>query len=121
MDPILRLYAIVRGDLDMPPGKSASQAGHAFLDSYLSAPPDLQAAYRQGGGTKVILIAPDRHALEALHKAAQDRGLPCSLIIDQHHILPPHFDGRPIVTALGLGPASREQVCDLTAELTLMP
>jgi hypothetical protein len=39
------MYAIVRSDLVMTAGKAASQAGHAFLDSFLTAPPDLTKAY----------------------------------------------------------------------------
>jgi peptidyl-tRNA hydrolase len=35
-DP-LRLYAIVRGDLNMNAGKIASQAGHAYLGAFLKA------------------------------------------------------------------------------------
>lgn len=62
--------------------------------------------------TKVCLKAKSLQQLLRAHDAAQKLGLPCALITDEHHVLPPHFDGSPIVTALGLGPARR---CDAYA------
>jgi len=98
----------------MPPGKAAAQAGHAFLESFLAATtqqPAWAAAYRaEPPGTKVVLQARALYELEWLHQQALDAGLPCALITDRDHILLPYFDGRPIVTALGLGPARRNQV-----------
>lgn len=116
-DP-LRLYAIIRGDLNMPAGKMCSQAGHAFLDAYLAAldtHPDIASQYRDGRhGVKVCLVAPtERHLLRA-YEEAQKAGLPCALVIDQHHLMPPHFTGEPIITALGIGPARRETIHHIT-------
>jgi peptidyl-tRNA hydrolase len=34
---IVSLYAIVRNDIGMSPGKCASQAGHAYLGAFLEA------------------------------------------------------------------------------------
>lgn len=106
----------------MPPGKAASQAGHAFLDSFLKASPDITNAYHSDGcGTKVVLLAPDEVTLRQIHLKAQDLGIPCALITDSGHVMPPHFDGSPVVTALGLGPITREIANCLTRELKLMP
>ena len=92
----------------MPPGKAASQAGHAFLESFTQAPDDLKRAYLGDGlGTKIVLVAPDEAALRLAYAAAIARGLPAALVIDSGHQMPPHFDGSDIVTALGLGPARR--------------
>ena len=124
-DPTLRLYAIIRGDIAMPPGKLASQAGHAFLDAYLaslSLRPEIAAAYCEPGGrTKVTLLAPTLNDLLRAKCEAEDAGLPCVLIIDEHHVLPPFFDGSPIVTALGIGPARRSEVRRITHRLALVP
>lgn len=58
------MYAIVRQDLAMTPGKAASQAGHAFLASYLKSDPEAaQAFVADGGGTKIVLAVPDEVAL----------------------------------------------------------
>jgi peptidyl-tRNA hydrolase len=99
----------------MSPGKAAAQAGHAFLEAYLAATAADRAravAYRADGlGTKVVLLAPDLAALRRAEALAQGLGIPCARITDSGHILAGTlFDGLPIVTALGLGPASREEV-----------
>lgn len=105
----------------MSPGKAASQAGHAFLDSFLSASPHIAEAYHADGmGIKVVLAAEGEHELRTLYTTAQGLGLPCALVVDSNHIMPPHFDGSPIVTALGIGPVTREQAKPLTGGLSLM-
>jgi PTH2 family peptidyl-tRNA hydrolase len=120
-DRILRLYAIVRGDLLMSAGKAASQAGHAFLEAFLQSPREIQQAYQSDGhGTKIVLVAPDEASIRDLYAKASDAGLATALIIDSGHVMPPHFDGNPIVTAVGIGPAIRERVCALTEGLKLM-
>ena len=120
----MRLYAIIRGDLEMPPGKLAAQAGHAFLDAFGECQrldPARAALYRTDGhGTKVVLRAEDRFDIEHLCKQAQASGLPCALIVDSGHVLPPHFDGSPIITALGIGPARREEIDHITGHLQLV-
>jgi PTH2 family peptidyl-tRNA hydrolase len=116
------MYAIVRGDLFMPAGKAAAQCGHAFVDSLVSAPPDIVSQYRaEGHGTKIVLLAPDEPALHRAYRDACDAGIPCSLVTDSGHVLPPHFDGSPIVTALGLGPVPRELARFITSRFQLMP
>lgn len=108
----------MRGDLQMPAGKLAAQAGHAYLNAYLEAlkdHPETAAAYQASGlGTKVCLVASNEFRLLIAYEQAQQAGLACSLIIDQHHVLPPHFDGSPIITALGIGPARRADVRAIT-------
>ena len=113
-DNILRLYAIVREDLNMLKGKCSAQAGHAFLNAFLEAQnqnPNIIQEYQPDGlGTKVVLAAHDLDDLMFTYYQAKDLGLPHSLIIDSEHIMPPHFDGNPIVTALGIGPCTRQQL-----------
>lgn len=109
----------------MSPGKQAAQAGHAFLGAYLAAVdlrPEISRRYAHlRPGTKVTLMAPD---LERLHSAcvrAEALGLPCAWIVDSGHVMPPHFDGSPVVTALGLGPVTREEVNRITRGFALAP
>ena len=108
----------------MPAGKIASQAGHAFLDSYLIARDlGLSEAQEYRGdshGTKVVLVAPTLAKLLDAQHAAEALGLPHALITDSGHILPPHFTGAPIVTALGIGPARRHQVQSITKRFRLL-
>lgn len=112
-------YAIIRRDLDMPPGKLSAQAGHAYTDSLADAEridPDTVIAYRNAGkgGSKVTLKARNVNQILKAYKAAIEAGIPCALIVDQHHVLPPHFDGNPVITALGIGPCTRDACRHIT-------
>lgn len=109
MDNTLRLYAIVRSDLEMPAGKLAAQAGHAFLESFLVADEETAKEYRADGvGTKITLQARSLDDLLWAQYHCERRGIPCALIVDEGHVMPPHFDGSPVVTALGIGPIRRK-------------
>ena len=92
----------------MSPGKAASQAGHAFkMVTYqnLKTNPENFERYLEGGiGTNVCLVAKNLRQIEAIIQECEEQKIPHSLIIDEGHIHPPHFDGSPIVTALGVGP-----------------
>lgn len=91
----------------MTAGKAASQAGHAFLDSYLTAPPDILEAYRADGGTKVVLAAVDERTLCDVYYKARMAGLPCAMVVESEHVMLPAFDGSPVVTAVGIGPCAK--------------
>jgi len=98
----------------MPPGKLAAQAGHAYTDSLmacLDARPGLVRRYMAGenGGSKAALYARGLHALERAAEACMAAGIPHAMVTDSGHVLPPHFDGSPVVTALGIGPVSRRE------------
>jgi len=123
-DPTLRIYAVLRGDLEMTAGKAAAQAGHAYVNSLLDAlkqnPNIIQEYQPDGLGTKVCLVAKNESQLRFAHYRATERGLPCSLIIDSGHIMLPHFDGNPIVTALGIGPCIRDQIDFIVGKFDLL-
>jgi PTH2 family peptidyl-tRNA hydrolase len=114
------MYAVIREDLAMNHGKAASQAGHAFLDSYTIAPPDIRKAYIEDGGTKIVLQVPDERALVDIFHAAKMAKLPCAMVVEQNHIMPPHFDGSPIITAIGIGPVMRSEARSITKGLKLL-
>lgn len=100
--------------------KAASQAGHAFLDSFLSASPEITKAYLDDGGTKIVLAVPDEASLWKVYRQAVAAKLPCAMVIEEHHIMPPSFDGSKIPTAVGIGPVLREHAKPITGELPLM-
>jgi peptidyl-tRNA hydrolase len=105
------MYAVVRTDLAFTAGKTASQAGHAFLDSFLKSPPEITRAYlADGGGTKVVLAVDSEKRLRQVYDCATQAGLPCSLIIED--------DGT--ATAAGIGPAARDSIRPITKRLSLM-
>jgi peptidyl-tRNA hydrolase len=104
----------------MTSGKAASQAGHAFLDSFLTATPDLTAAYIADGGTKIVLTVPGERELCDLFYKAKKAKLPCAMVVEETHVMPPHFDGSPVVTAIGIGPLPRNQAKQITKGLRLL-
>lgn len=109
---------MIRGDLDMTTGKLAAQAGHAYLNAYLQNP--IPEYHSDGLGTKVCLVAPNEHALLRLKQQLDQDLIPNSIIIDSGHVMPPHFDGSPIITALGFGPVTRDKIQHLTSKLKLL-
>jgi len=107
----------------MSPGKLSAQAGHAYCDALDIAArtyPEIASLYRSGRhGVKVCLEAKNLRSLLRAYEEAQQAGLPCALVIDQHHIHPPYFSGEPIITALGIGPARLDQVQHITKRFSL--
>lgn len=116
----LRIYAISRGDLQMSPGKLSAQTGHAFANCAILAlmnDPELLRVYQGPDfiGTKVSLVAKNEDALLRAYDEAREAGLITCLITDKNHIIPgTAFDGNEIVTALGIGPCTREQAHHIT-------
>lgn len=119
----LNMYAIYRADLEMPAPKMAAQCGHAFQGALAKArlvDPTIDLQYRgTGEGTKLIMYARNLGQLIRAYRECTAAGIPCHLAIDRGHILAPHFDGTPIITALGIGPAYRDQLEHITKRYTL--
>lgn len=120
----LNMYAIFRSDLDMTPGKLSAQAGHAYQMSYDKAVrerPEITSQYKgSGNGTKISMYAKNLGQLIRAYRECQAAKIPCELIIDRGHILLPHFDGKPIITALGIGPAYRDEMAHITKRYTML-
>lgn len=123
-DTTLRLYALVRTDLGMDAGKIASQAGHAYLGAYINPTQDpavlveYHADYPQSPGTKICLACKSLPALLRAEAEAQEAGIPTFKVIDSG--CANFFGGRPIVTALGIGPTTRDQIDHITKRFQLM-
>lgn len=121
----LKMYAIYNAELEMKPGKLASQCGHAFVNAHDKAKierPGITSEYKgTGNGTKIIMYAKNQHQLIRAYKDAVAAGLPCDLIIDRGHVELPHFTGEPIITAVGIGPVYMEEVKDITKRYTKAP
>lgn len=121
----LLMYAVVRRDLDMPIGKLASQAGHAFTASLfecIDQHPEDAVRYRAGdnGGSKVTLYCRDLKELTDIAKRCATSGLPHAVFEDSGHILPPYFDGGPVITALGIGPVRRADAKPVVGKLKMV-
>jgi len=123
-EPYYYMYSIVRDDIEMDEGKRISQSGHAFTDSLASAKeshPEAHEGYRtwaannsRNGGAKVAMKCRNESQLIIAFNLARKAGLPCSIVVDKGHIMLPDFDGNPIITALGIGPCSKEDAKHIT-------
>ncbi len=108
----------------MSPGKTASQAGHAFLGAALHcqiASPSTLAEYHKdlpSPGTKVCLRAKNLDTIHRAQAAAEQAGIPHFLVVDSGNLN--FFEGKPVVTALGLGPARRAEIDHITRKLQLV-
>jgi peptidyl-tRNA hydrolase len=107
----------------MGEGKIASQAGHAFLGAYLkNKNPDILKEYNKdfphSPGTKVCLQVPDLETLIKIKYESEKAGLPTFVVVDSG--CKNFFNGAQIITALGIGPATKEQVEHITKELKLL-
>ncbi len=121
----MNMYAIYRADLQMPPGKLAAQCGHAFTRAYENAcktDPYIAGQYKgTGNGTKICMYAKNLGQLLRAYREMLEQRIPCELIIDRGHVLPPHFTGEPIITALGIGPVYRDDIANTLKRYTLTP
>jgi PTH2 family peptidyl-tRNA hydrolase len=119
----LNMYVLYRADLAMSPGKLSAQCGHAFVNAYDKARverPTITAQYRGSGeGTKIIMYAKSLQLLERAYRDLKKADLPHHLVVDRGHVLPPHFTGEPVVTALGFGPVYRDEVEHITKRYTM--
>lgn len=112
-------YAVIPMSLEMPAGKLSAQTGHAYGDSLKIAErmdPERAERYRIAahGGSKVTLKAKNQQQLINAFAKIRQLGIPCALVVDKHHILLPHFDGSPIITALGIGPCTKAECREVT-------
>lgn len=104
----------------MSPGKTAAQAGHAYLDAGLicfETDPERFRSYKTNHGIKICLKAKSEHALRRAYDDARRLGIPCSLITDLGYTV---FEGKPTITALGIGPARRSEIESITKRFNLL-
>ena len=108
----------------MSAGKIASQAGHAFLNAYLETLnkfPHIAKEYQKEGiGTKICLNAKDLNKLLLIQRKLKAADINHYLVTDSGHIMPPFFDGSPIITALGIGPIYPSEVKSIIRRLKLI-
>lgn len=99
----------------MSEGKSNAQAGHAYVDALLLSLSHDNLVFRAAAeryaaltpGTKICLDGGSLERLEHLSAEFELAGIPYVRIIDEGHVEPPHFDGSPVLTAIGVGPFTR--------------
>jgi peptidyl-tRNA hydrolase len=108
----------------MEAGKIASQAGHAFLGAFISPKNtpaiinEYHSDFPNSPGTKICLKCPTLPALLQAEAEAIEQGIPSFKVIDSG--CPNFFGGRPVITALGIGPATKEQISHITNKFRLL-
>ena len=107
---------ILRTDLKMSCGKMCAQAAHASIGAFEKTSLADKKEWMREGQKKVALKAPDERTLYVLKAQAELLGVPCSLIIDAGMTEIPAGS----VTALGIGPAKRDIMDKITADLKLL-
>ena len=109
-------------DLGMGSGKISSQAGHAYLGAFINSSPEIQKAYHAefpvSPGTKVCLQVDNLDQLLIAEEKAKEAGLSFFRVVDSG--CQNFFNGEPTITALGIGPATKDQVKHITRRFKLM-
>lgn len=120
----VRMALVVRSDIPMLKGKAAAQCAHAAVGAYMnmadprneSYDPDLLHRWQQGGQAKIALKGRDLESMEELMAMALSLGVNCELIVDAGRTqLAPNT-----ATVLGIGPAPRPVLDQITGELQLL-
>jgi peptidyl-tRNA hydrolase, PTH2 family len=109
----------------MPAGKLSSQAGHGYTDALFDChdrAPELFYRYKNkiNAGSKATLVAKDEAALLKAAHQCEETGIPHALFYDEGHVMLPHFDGSPILTALGIGPVRRADAKRIVGKFKLV-
>ena len=110
---------VFRQDLKMSKGKIAAQAGHAAVSSAQDAfvrHKKWWETWMYEGQRKIAVKVPTEKELNELETAADELGLPHSLIVDRGLTEIP----AGTVTCLGIGPGPNNLVDKLTGKLPLL-
>jgi PTH2 family peptidyl-tRNA hydrolase len=120
----LRLYCLVRGDLEIPIGKLCAQTAHGFLGSYVNCTnEDLKKEYLglnengliDSGQAKITLKAKNLNALLRAEQECKDLGISTALIKDAGRTV---FN-EPTITVLGIGPVTKENLPKFVQKMQL--
>lgn len=103
-----KIWLAIRADLDMPPGKLAAQAGHAFMGIGLVAPAQFSYwnAYLESAMPKITVSVPDERGLLKVHEFAEGRGIPHYLVRDAGRTC----FSEPTYTVCAFGPCLRSEL-----------
>ena len=110
---------VFRTDLQLSKGKIAAQAGHAAVSSAQDAfnhHKKWWETWMYEGQKKVAVKVADEKELGELEEAADQLGLPHSLIVDRGLTEVPEGT----VTCLGIGPAPTAMIDRITGKLKLL-
>jgi PTH2 family peptidyl-tRNA hydrolase len=112
----MKQVILIRTDLKMNKGKTASQSAHASIAAFLKADLKSQKKWLDEGMKKVVLKVSDEKELKEFHKLAKREKLPCEIITDAG--MTQIKSGT--LTALGIGPVEDRKVDKITGKLKLL-
>jgi len=108
----------------MDHGKQIAQTGHAYIGVYINPlqDPNILAEYHKDypshPGTKICLSCDNLPALLRAEAEAQEAGVPTFKVVDSG--CASFFGGRPVITALGIGPCTKDQIKHITKRFKLL-
>ncbi|KZC12876.1 PREDICTED: peptidyl-tRNA hydrolase 2, mitochondrial-like [Dufourea novaeangliae] len=115
------MVLVVRSDIPMGKGKTASQCAHAAVECYRQAVDNkkyqqLYETWLLQGQPKIVLRVADEEHLMSLARNARNAGLIIAIIKDagRTQLVP------GTVSALGIGPGPKEIIDELTNNLRLL-
>lgn len=114
----MKQIIILRKDLNMRKGKMIAQGAHASLSSILDNldHPNVKM-WLENAFTKIAVSVDSEEELKEVYEKAKKAGLIASLIIDNGLT---EFNGVKTPTAVAIGPASNEELKDITGHLKLL-
>ncbi len=113
----LRLYCVMRNDLEAPIGKLIAQAGHAFIGCLsLSTQEMIDAYINDGMQPKIVLKSKNEHELLRAESECKTSGINCYLVTDAGRTV----FAEPTITCLGIGPVTRDNLPKFIQKLRLL-
>lgn len=112
----LRIWIVVRDDLEMPAGKMMAQVGHAVASLIFGGNPETVAAYMRCAQPKITVRAKNLHALERARDEAEASNIGTAFITDAGRTVFPE----PTPTVCGIGPCFASDLPQFVRRLRLM-
>lgn len=114
MNPVMYLFA--NKGLGLSPGKLAAQVAHAACLAQRGSDPKLvDAWYKYGFYTKLVMEARDAEHIKTIERYLMERNINSWIVIDEGHTeIPKHS-----VTALGVEVVDKEELGPIFAEFKL--
>lgn len=126
--PTTKQVIVMRGDLNMPPGKMVAQGAHASLafigerldlygyDILFTVFNSVELDWFENSFTKICVFVYSEEELLKIQEQAEEAGLECHLITDDGRTV---FNGVLTNTCLAIGPDYSYEIDKITGHLSL--
>lgn len=119
----LKMWLVVRTDIDLPKGKLAAQAGHGFASAIINAlqkdaddRTSIVSDYFNMSQPKIVVGTKNEESLKKIQKECDELGIPNALITDEGRTV----FSEPTITVLGIGPCYRNTLPKSVNRLQLL-